>query len=173
MILCVIVSNIVKFFHICKHSFQILSVVWEYLRYLPSDFARNSGHQRPINPDVYSHRHICCIWVHRLSFSCHQEFSSSPGCELHSNFVSLTDCKQRQARSLRRQPRCELHSNFVSLTDCKQPGKFGIGGKTGCELLSNFVSLTDCKQHSRSGKYRCRSCELLSNFVSLTDCKQL
>ena len=88
--------------------------------YLPSDFARNSGHQRPINPDVYGHRHICCIWVHRLSFSCHQEFSSSPGCELLSNFVSLTDCKQHIEALKPDYIRCELLSNFVSLTDCKQ-----------------------------------------------------
>ena len=42
---------------------------------------------------------------------------------------------------------CELLSNFVSLTDCKQLLSFPDGVLYSCELLSNFVSLTDCKQH--------------------------
>ena len=41
---------------------------------------------------------------------------------------------------------CELLSNFVSLTDCKQLSDIYEHGEMGCELLSNFVSLTDCKQ---------------------------
>ena len=42
---------------------------------------------------------------------------------------------------------CELLSNFVSLTDCKQLVRGRVRRDGGCELLSNFVSLTDCKQH--------------------------
>ena len=41
---------------------------------------------------------------------------------------------------------CELLSNFVSLTDCKQPDSDKCHVFFSCELLSNFVSLTDCKQ---------------------------
>ena len=67
---------------------------------------------------------------------------------------------------------CELLSNFVSLTDCKQLQFQKILILSSCELLSNFVSLTDCKQHLPHGKVTTSRCELLSNFVSLTDCKQ-
>ena len=42
------------------------------------------------------------------------------GCELLSNLVSLTDCKQRLSALYVRRMGCELLSNLVSLTDCKQ-----------------------------------------------------
>ena len=67
---------------------------------------------------------------------------------------------------------CELLSNFVSLTDCKQLYTDLLLMSLGCELLSNFVSLTDCKQPSADSSFVAAGCELLSNFVSLTDCKQ-
>ena len=72
------------------------------------------------------------------------------GCELLSNFVSLTDCKQPSVKILLQERSCELLSNFVSLTDCKQHEIGDRGDTKGCELLSNFVSLTDCKQRRRT-----------------------
>ena len=74
----------------------------------------------------------------------------STGCELLSNFVSLTDCKQQLFFHLFHGSSCELLSNFVSLTDCKQLGDKEEPEPPGCELLSNFVSLTDCKQQNVS-----------------------
>ena len=97
---------------------------------------------------------------------------SDESCELLSNFVSLTDCKQPLPARKVKIYRCELLSNFVSLTDCKQLDTLTIIIAYGCELLSNFVSLTDCKQLIHELKTVCVCCELLSNFVSLTDCKQ-
>ena len=93
-------------------------------------------------------------------------------CELLSNFVSLTDCKQPAAHAGACPQGCELLSNFVSLTDCKQLTLIEGALSLRCELLSNFVSLTDCKQRGNSSLDEWGCCELLSNFVSLTDCKQ-
>ena len=104
------------------------------------------------------------------------QFAGFPGivsCELLSNFVSLTDCKQPFPHAASSSSCCELLSNFVSLTDCKQPAHSLLFRSGRCELLSNFVSLTDCKQLREKIVYDLTSCELLSNFVSLTDCKQL
>ena len=87
-------------------------------------------------------------------------------------FLTDASLKEKTRISILSDESCELLSNFVSLTDCKQQKICVNAFHIGCELLSNFVSLTDCKQHHVSHSTAQYCCELLSNFVSLTDCKQ-
>ena len=75
-----------------------------------------------------------------------QKESDPAGCELLSNFISLTDWKQRKDNTAQIIFSCELLSNFISLTDWKQPQLCNCVPEVSCELLSNFISLTDWKQ---------------------------
>ena len=63
-------------------------------------------------------------------------------------------------------------SNFITLTDWKQRQIDRYGKRKGCELLSNFITLTDWKQRKVTRKTTLSGCELLSNFITLTDWKQ-
>ena len=62
-------------------------------------------------------------------------------------FLTDASLKEKTRISILSDESCELLSNFVSLTDCKQHHHDYPKKNLGCELLSNFVSLTDCKQH--------------------------
>ena len=61
-------------------------------------------------------------------------------------FLTDASLKEKTRISILSDESCELLSNFVSLTDCKQPRTLAVAITLSCELLSNFVSLTDCKQ---------------------------
>ena len=63
-----------------------------------------------------------------------------------SNFVSLTDCKQRPVELYYIDMRCELLSNFVSLTDCKQQNvcKINDNNDLGCVCrIKNPAAMSD------------------------------
>ena len=65
-----------------------------------------------------------------------------------SDSMDITGMSMQQLDVYSRQLKasCELLSNLVSLTDCKQHTFNRQPIKVRCELLSNLVSLTDCKQ---------------------------
>ena len=59
---------------------------------------------------------------------------------------------------------CELLSNFITLTDWKQRFKDGFDLTIGCELLSNFITLTDWKQRKKTS---CRGSQVVNCFQTL------
>ena len=65
-----------------------------------------------------------------------------------SDSMDITGMSMQQLDVYSRQLKasCELLSNLVSLTDCKQRSIAYHAFLECCELLSNLVSLTDCKQ---------------------------